>query len=195
MVSIFLCRLPPSLDMCKQGRYSAYMAETKRRHSDRGPVGDQVAKNLIHFRGERHKTTTQLASEVSDLGVPMTASTVTKIEKQGRRVTVDELVALAAALGVSPVTLMLPARDAGPVRLADKLTAQRWSTAWRWMHGEVPFIARKWVDVAPWLSWLAANRPYLSEEDMQRMVLAQPPQFSVELAGEYTEEEDHDPGS
>jgi transcriptional regulator with XRE-family HTH domain len=125
----------------------------------------------------------------------MTASTVTKIETQDRRVTVDELVALAAALGVSPVTLMLPARDSGPVQLAENLTAQQWRTAWRWMHGEVPFIASRRVDEQSWLSWLAANRPYLSEEDMPGMVLAQSPQFSVELLKEQSEEEDHDSSS
>ncbi|MER7562314.1 helix-turn-helix transcriptional regulator [Streptomyces sp. NPDC097941] len=166
------------------------MAET-RRHSERGPVGDQVAENI---RRLRRKTTEQLAGEVSELGVPMTASTVTKIEKQGRRVTVDELVALAAALGVSPVTLMLPSEDPdGPIRLAERLTSTDWRTAWRWMHGQTNFVARLWPGGggSP-LSWLAVNRPYLTpqevQEEMQRY--AQPAPLSVEALQEAQGDED-----
>lgn len=89
----------------------------KRNHTPLGPVGSRVAKNLRRVRnsrtvdGERF-TTRRLARTVSDLGIPMSASAVTKIEKQDRRMTVDELVAFAEALGV-PVLVLLEESECG----------------------------------------------------------------------------------
>lgn len=122
----------------------------------------------------------QLASEVEELGVPMTASTITKIEKQGRRVTVDELVALAAALDVSPVTLMLPAVDpGGAVPLTAELAAPSWKQAWRWMHGAAPLPGSRFNP----FQWLAANQPYLDERDYGRMVFSQPAALPDDFEG------------
>ncbi|MBA8975547.1 MULTISPECIES: helix-turn-helix domain-containing protein [Streptomyces] len=161
-----------------------------RKHSERGPVGDQVAENLARLRRE---TTAELAAAVTKLGVPMTASTITKIETQKRRITVDELVALAAALGVSPVTLMLPPEgdQTETVRLAERLTVPGWREAWRWMHGLTPLVARKRVPVSG-LSWLATNRPYVTEEELAKIMFAAPATIAVEVL---EEEVDDGPGS
>lgn len=76
----------------------------------------------------------------------MAATTVTKIEKGLRRVTVDELVAFALTLAVSPVTLLLPPEEPqgsptdarrGWIPITDRVSVP-WETAWRWMHGEFP---------------------------------------------------------
>lgn len=172
------------------------MAEP-RRHSERGPAGDQVAQNLARVRSACRLTTTELAEAVTKLGVQMTASTVTKIERQGRRVTVDELVALAAALDVSPVALMLPARDpGGPVRLTEGFTARTWRDAWHWMHGKRPLIASAGVATAAGsggLPWMATNQPYLTEEDLgQLSPFTQPPGVSIELLEEAAGEDGDD---
>ncbi|MFD0003548.1 helix-turn-helix domain-containing protein [Streptomyces sp. NPDC127178] len=138
--------------------------DKRRQHAKRGPVGDQVAENLARLRSALRKTTSDLAEHVSQLGVPMTASTITKIETQQRRVTVDELVAFAVALNVSPVTLMLPASDEGRVPLADGLTAN-WYDAWTWMHGHGPLVGEGARAVrGATLQWLAVNQPYLAAE-------------------------------
>jgi len=42
------------------------------------------------------------------VGRPLGHSAVDQIEKGTRRVDVDDLMALAAALGVSPITLLMP---------------------------------------------------------------------------------------
>jgi len=81
----------------------------QRKHSEIGEAGQRLAATLRRERNTRGWTTERLAQAVSDQGVPMTATTVTKIEKQMRRTTVDELVALAAALGLRPGALLLPA--------------------------------------------------------------------------------------
>lgn len=63
------------------------------------------------MRSVQRMTTEQLAERVSDLGRPMYATTITKIEKMLRRVDVDDLTALATALGVTPVQLLEPPTD------------------------------------------------------------------------------------
>lgn len=69
---------------------------------------------MRRLRDTRQITTGGLAELVSAHGVPMSPTTVTKIEKHSRRVTVDELAALAEVLDVAPAALLIPA-DADPV--------------------------------------------------------------------------------
>lgn len=71
-----------------------------------GAAAERVAANVKRFRFARRLTTVQLAAAVTAEGRQMYATTVTKIEKLQRRVDVDDLVALAAALGVDPVLLL-----------------------------------------------------------------------------------------
>lgn len=96
----------------------------KRTYSEIGPTGRRVAENLRRLRDARRITTMELAERVCAQGVPMSAFTVTRIEKLGRRVTVDELTALADALGVRTVQLLRDP-DADPLSeiaaLADEL--------------------------------------------------------------------------
>ncbi|MDO0937406.1 helix-turn-helix transcriptional regulator [Streptomyces sp. DG2A-72] len=175
------------------------MAGTTRRHSETGPVGDQVADNVAEIRRRRRMTTKQLAEAVGEMGVPMTASTVTKIETQGRRVFVDELVALAAALDVTPAALMLPGRDPRqPVWMGEPMP---WRRAWRWMHGAAPLPSREELygeDFGGFLSWLSINRPYMTEVEFQREYLgpARPATWQEFMRGAEEEgEEDEGPGS
>lgn len=78
-------------------------------------VSDVVAARIREVRGKRHLTTVELAARCAELGAPdLTAQALYKLE--GRRpgklrprpVTVDELLALAAALNVAPVNLLVP---------------------------------------------------------------------------------------
>lgn len=62
---------------------------------------------MRRLRDVRRLTTAGLAERVGARGVPMSPTTVTKIEKKSRRVTVDELAALADALDVAPASLLL----------------------------------------------------------------------------------------
>ncbi len=82
-----------------------------RRANDLGPIGICVAENVRRMRSVQRVTTEQLAAHVSDLGRPMYANTITKIEKLLRRVDVDDLAALATALGVTPAQLLDPPTD------------------------------------------------------------------------------------
>lgn len=138
------------------------MAEKTRRHSVNGPIGKQVGEALARERNARRLTTAGLAEEVDGLGVAMTASTVTKIEKQDRRVTVDELIAFAVALDVSPVTLLLPTKRTESVQITEELAAP-WEQTWRWAHGEVALPGSSGDTASDSAKWLADNRPYMSQ--------------------------------
>lgn len=145
-----------------------------------GPVGEVVCQNVKILREEQNLSLAALSRRLTELaGRTIPTLGLSRIENGERRVDADDLVALAAALGVSPVTLLLPREDPGkPVPLAENLAAPSWQIAWRWMHGEVPLMARvQWTEQLP---WLAANRPYLTEVELQKIVFSQPTQPSVE---------------
>ncbi|WP_336246804.1 helix-turn-helix transcriptional regulator [Streptomyces cupreus] len=122
-----------------------------------------MAENLATHRKRLGLDQRELARRVTDeFGRPMTASIISKIEKGDRRVDVDDLVALAAALGVSPVTLMLPDRDSGEPVLITSERSVPWEQAWRWATGESPLPGSDLSAQA----FLGANRPY--EESVSR---------------------------
>ncbi len=79
-----------------------------------GPTAGTVAGNVKRLREVRGLTIYQLSAMLRAAGRPITPAAVGKIERQERQVTVDDLMALAVALGVSPVTLLLPANTRGP---------------------------------------------------------------------------------
>jgi transcriptional regulator with XRE-family HTH domain len=83
-------------------------------------------------------TLDDLAQRMSDVGRPMRKSGIGKIEQQERRVDADDLVALALALGVSPLRLLLPgSADTKPIELTATCRV-RARDAWRWASGEQP---------------------------------------------------------
>lgn len=102
-----------------------------------GRPSNYLAANLAAIRRRRGVTVRRLSSQLADLGVTLLPSGITKIEQGARRVDVDELVALAVALNVSPTRLVLPdtAEPDDDVRLTPELTAGALD-AWRWFEGD-----------------------------------------------------------
>lgn len=74
-----------------------------------GPAGNRVARAIERTRTARGVAQRQLAARATALGHPMTVTTISRIERRRRRCDVDDLVAIAAALGVSPLVLLQPA--------------------------------------------------------------------------------------
>ena len=89
-----------------QARQEGFVVPHRVRANELGPVAERVAANIKRQRFTRRMTTEQLAESVSGLGRPMYANTITKIEKLQRRVDVDDLTALATALGVTAAQLL-----------------------------------------------------------------------------------------
>jgi transcriptional regulator with XRE-family HTH domain len=102
------------------------------------------------FRKQLRRTRTalglsaqQLADRVAELGGSLDRAAIAKIEADGRgdlkprRLQFDEALLLAAALGVSPLHLIVPRDDKTPVALAPHLTASA-RDARAWVRGARP---------------------------------------------------------
>ena len=73
-----------------------------------GPAGLHTARAIEHLRLVRGLTQHQLAARCTALGRPMTNTALSRAERARRRCDIDDLVAIATALGVAPTTLLLP---------------------------------------------------------------------------------------
>jgi transcriptional regulator with XRE-family HTH domain len=92
-----------------------------------------LSARVTQLRNRKGWTQDDLAARMTELGWSWVRSTVAKVELGTRQVTVDELVSLAAAFGVSPVVLLVPS-ESGSVLAAPNLETTT-SQAWRWMTG------------------------------------------------------------
>jgi len=104
-----------------------------------GASGERAAANLAEIRKTRHMEQAEVADRMTKLGRPMSAPVVSKTEKLDRRIDVDDLVAFAVALGVTPNRLLLPGsvRDDEPVELLPKVRVSAMA-AWKWATGDEP---------------------------------------------------------
>ncbi|MFF7313391.1 helix-turn-helix domain-containing protein [Streptomyces sp. NPDC008137] len=73
-----------------------------------GHAGHHTARAIEHLRLAHGLTQHQLAARCTALGRPMTNTALSRTERARRRCDVDDLVALATALGVAPMALLLP---------------------------------------------------------------------------------------
>lgn len=156
-----------------------------KRSIDRGPVSRRVADNIRELRRKRGLTLQELSEQLTAAGRPIVPSGVGKIEQVksegARRVDVDDLVALALALDVSPVRLLLPATadEDEAVELTEQVKVSK-RGAWQWARGE-----KSLYDVtAPREASLAAgaevyrrhkefpqvNRPDLTKPDARQLI-------------------------
>lgn len=71
-----------------------------------GSAGLHAARAIEHIRLARGLTQHQLAARCTALGRPITNTALSRTERARRRCDVDDLVIIAAALGVSPAALL-----------------------------------------------------------------------------------------
>lgn len=72
----------------------------------RGPAADHVVENMKRLRAGLRWSLAELSEEMSRVGRPILPSGLHRIEQGKRRIDVDDLVALAAALRVPPLALL-----------------------------------------------------------------------------------------
>jgi hypothetical protein len=123
-----------------------------------GPTGETVRVNIKRIRENQRIAVTELSAKMRDLGRPIPTLGIHRIEDGQRRVDVDDLVALAMALSVSPATLLMPDVDTAQDKVVftghpDPVSAGR---AWMWFEAATPinlqdepeklaaFIANSW---------------------------------------------------
>lgn len=98
-----------------------------------GPTGDRSRHRIAELRSRRRLTLAQLAARLTELGHPMQTTALSRIEQGERRVDVDDLVALALALEVTPNALLLPESTLPEVQvmLTPSCTKDA-AAAWEW---------------------------------------------------------------
>jgi transcriptional regulator with XRE-family HTH domain len=111
---------------------------TPKRLVSQGPTGDTVRQNISRIRKESGITSERLVQAMGELGYNMPRTAISEIENGGRRVSVDDLMALAVALNVNPNALLLP-HYSGDVEMGHELTAVpdtvTGEEAWAWADG------------------------------------------------------------
>ncbi len=108
-------------------------------------VANTVAKRVKELRKERKWKQQDLANAMTAKGYPTDRSTVVRLETRKRGISVDDLVAVAAALNVSPGWLLLDAEaGAGETEVAvvGNVRAPAWA-AWQWVEGISPLPSRE----------------------------------------------------
>ncbi|MBT2675760.1 helix-turn-helix transcriptional regulator [Streptomyces sp. ISL-14] len=93
------------------------------RPAEIGPAGLHTARAIERLRLVRGLTQHQLAARCTALGRPMANTALSRTERARRRCDVDDLVALATALGAPPAALLLPwpTHTAAPYATAQSL--------------------------------------------------------------------------
>ena len=91
-----------------------------------GPTAATVAANVKRLREQQNLGLRALAQRLADVGRPLTHTALDKIERGTRRVDVDDLMALAAALDVSPATLLMPTMVPAVPRVSELAYRPEW---------------------------------------------------------------------
>lgn len=148
------------------------MAVADKQKTSLGPVGEALRHNIRRIREAHRLTYVELSERLAAAGRPIPVLGLRRVERGERRVDVDDLVALALVLDVSPALLLLPREEphgdpSDPREHWVSLTGTTdvpWRTAWRWMHGEFPP-----ADVTPRevREFRAENRPYEDENPVR----------------------------
>ncbi len=138
----------------------------------RGELSGVVAANVKQIRDVgRGLSQQQLVARLAELGRPMAQTGLSRLEEGKRRIDVDDLVALAIALNVSPSRLLLPDGE-----------------MWDLVH-PVPN-----VEVAAWelWEWLAGFSPLSGEASFYRRLSDQQREFRDEWPGWLRDVFDHE---
>lgn len=109
-----------------------------------GPVTRTVILNVKRLRAEQKLSQEQLSRRLAEVGRPILPTGIHRLEHGKRRIDVDDLMGLAAAFEVTPITLLLPTVPKGslpdevPVaEITEKIRADAYR-AWDWIRGECP---------------------------------------------------------
>jgi transcriptional regulator with XRE-family HTH domain len=119
--------------------YGLHMAGKK---SDLGPTGINLSHTVRRLREERGYTFNELAQRLADIGRGIPVVGLRRIEDGTRRVDADDLMALAVALGISPITLLFPPSDSPQTKVVGTaIGEQSAGDLWSWLRATDPLPA------------------------------------------------------
>lgn len=111
------------------------MASGRLRGNEIGSTGKAVAANVARIRKSQQLSLSDVSERLAAVGHKLSPSGLSKIENTERRVDVDDLMALASVLDVSPLGLLLP--TGAPDEVAEVTgAAGAVGLIWRWAFGE-----------------------------------------------------------
>ncbi|BBZ22135.1 helix-turn-helix domain-containing protein [Mycolicibacter hiberniae] len=129
------------------------MAETKPGRQ-LGPTGEAVRANIRSLRDRERISGAELSARLKKIGRPIPPLGIQRIEAGSRRVDTDDLVALAVALGVSPIRLLMPESaevDDQVVQTGREPESAR--RGWEWLQGAFVPGDDETPNPAAWPSW------------------------------------------
>lgn len=106
---------------------------------------DHLARTVARLREQQRLPLTELSDRLAKLGQPIPVLGLRRLEAGERKVDVNELAALAKALGVPPLTLILPVGDVEWVEVLPGVMRQTWDAA-KWFTGESPLSSEPTYD-------------------------------------------------
>ena len=150
------------------------------REPDTGPTATTVAANVKRLRDEvQNLTYTELSERLrqrADWSISPVG--IRRLEAGERRITADDLVALAVALGVSPATLLMPpVGDAAETVTATGTGERAASRLWNWLVADNPLKGSGRQLTEFWLmSW-----PEWEHDRMGQEIQTRKRQFDAEI--------------
>ncbi|UVO11913.1 helix-turn-helix domain-containing protein [Mycobacterium sp. SVM_VP21] len=127
--------------------------------SELGPTGVNVGDQMRRLRDDKNLGYAELSRQLSEIGREIPPLGLRRIEAGDRRVDADDLVAIALALDVSPITLLMPNAETGSEMVsvtgsADPVAAE---DLWHWLRADAKLgksPARFGDRIRDWVSWL-----------------------------------------
>jgi len=118
-----------------------------------------IAQRVRQLRDGRGWSAERLAQEMTSAGVPWTRIVVTKLETRRRpSISVEELLALAYALGVAPVDLLVPGdADEEPYDVTPTVTEPA-AAVREWIAGGFLRVPANEYELALALQWVPKKR-------------------------------------
>jgi transcriptional regulator with XRE-family HTH domain len=109
-------------------------------------AGEVFAERLREVRNRRDWSTRELARRVTELGHPLAHTAIWKLEQGERVASLQDVLSLSLALGVSPLYMISPVRGDDRLQVAsakpavDDLIARRWLRGLDTLHDEDPWF-------------------------------------------------------
>jgi transcriptional regulator with XRE-family HTH domain len=132
--------------------------------SDLGPIGENVTRTVRRLREDRRLSYAEVSRRLAEMGREIPSLGLRRIESGERKVDVDDLVALALVLNVSPLGLLLPAVESSVVPQGTPHFAE---DIWAWGRGGHPIsMSQPGSDVGEWIEFMVASNPLTDFNDM-----------------------------